>query len=390
MGAPLIKGWCPGALRPMESGDGWVVRVRAHGGRLTAGALARIAGLAAAYGNGLIDLSARGNLQIRGVMPQSHPPLIDGLGAVGLIDEDATREARRNILVTPFWQDGDGTQALVAGLEAALADGPDLPGKFGFAIDTGAVPVLAGASADVRLERGAGGGLILRADGASHGQPVTAETAVAAMIGLARWFVQSGGVREGRGRMAAHLARVELPAGLSSLPVPLPAPVTMRPGPVADGSLVALRFGQVDAETLASLATQVPAVRLTPWRMLLLEGLADAPALPGLIRDPANPMLRVVACTGAPGCPQALQPTRALAAALATHVPSGQVLHVSGCGKGCAHPGPADLTLAATATGFDLIANGRASDTPQRRGLPAQALIADPLVLTGKTHAPRL
>ncbi|MEQ1672674.1 MAG: precorrin-3B synthase, partial [Hyphomicrobium sp.] len=30
-----IKGWCPGALRPMMSGDGLVVRVRPRAGRLT-------------------------------------------------------------------------------------------------------------------------------------------------------------------------------------------------------------------------------------------------------------------------------------------------------------------------------------------------------------------
>ena len=28
MSAAAIKGWCPGALRPMQSGDGLVVRVR--------------------------------------------------------------------------------------------------------------------------------------------------------------------------------------------------------------------------------------------------------------------------------------------------------------------------------------------------------------------------
>ena len=36
MSAAAIKGWCPGALRPMQSGDGLVVRVRPFGGRLEA------------------------------------------------------------------------------------------------------------------------------------------------------------------------------------------------------------------------------------------------------------------------------------------------------------------------------------------------------------------
>ncbi len=389
MSAPVIQGWCPGALKPMESGDGWVVRIRAQGGRLEGAALGRIAELARVHGNGLIDLSARSNLQIRGVTPETHPALIDGLRALGLIDEDAGREARRNILVTPYWCEGDGTQALAAELATALADGPDLPGKFGFALDTGPVPVLAGASADIRLERGAAG-LMLRADGALQGLPVTQDTAVPAMMALARWFVASGGVRDGRGRMAAHLARVELPAEFRTHTVELPEPICEKPGPTAGGVLVGLAFGQIEADTLATLAATVQAVRLTPWRMLLLEGLTAAPDLPGLIHDPTDPMLRVVACTGAPGCPQAQQSTRVLAAGLAPHVPAGQVLHVSGCAKGCAHPRPADWVLTATITGFDLIAGGRAADIPLRRGLDPQALIADPLLLTGRPHAPLL
>ena len=43
---PIIQGWCPGALRPMASGDGLVVRVRAHGGRLSQAQARGIADLA--------------------------------------------------------------------------------------------------------------------------------------------------------------------------------------------------------------------------------------------------------------------------------------------------------------------------------------------------------
>jgi precorrin-3B synthase len=48
-------------------------------------------------------------------------------------------------------------------------------------------------------------------------------------------------------------------------------------------------------------------------------------------------------------------------------VPRGKHLHVSGCAKGCAHPGRADLTLCATQQGFDIIRNGRASDPAAER-----------------------
>ena len=62
-----IQGWCPGALRPMASGDGLVLRVRAPNGRLEPDQARRIAELARRHGNGLIDLTSRANLQLRGL-----------------------------------------------------------------------------------------------------------------------------------------------------------------------------------------------------------------------------------------------------------------------------------------------------------------------------------
>lgn len=379
MSAPVIRGWCPGALRPMQSGDGLVVRVRPPGGRLTPAqgmALARAAG---AHGNGLIDLTARANLQLRGVTADSHAPLIDDLRAAGLVDADAGAEARRNLIVTPF-ADGE-TDALAARLAAALAQGPLLPGKFGFAVDTGPAPVLTGTSADIRLERDAGGGLILRADGCALGAPVGVEEAPGAAMALAEWFIAAGGVSDGRGRMAALIARGMRPTGaLAGTALPAPAVPVPGPGPAAQGALVGAAFGQLVASTLAALAMLGP-LRLTPWRMLLVEGAVALPDLPGLI-GAGDPRLRAHACTGAPGCVQALQPTRDLAARLAAGLPPGISLHVSGCAKGCAHPGPADITLTATAQGFDLTRRGRANDPPCRRAL-------DPATLTPALLCPR-
>ena len=74
-----IKGWCPGALRPMRSGDGLVVRIRPHGGRLSPAQATGIAELAERFGNGLIDVTNRANLQIRGVSDAGHASLIEGL-----------------------------------------------------------------------------------------------------------------------------------------------------------------------------------------------------------------------------------------------------------------------------------------------------------------------
>lgn len=366
-----VKGWCPGALRPMESGDGWMVRVRVPGGRMTPDQARGIAAAAARHGNGLIDLSARANVQLRGVTMDSHPALIGELRALGLIDRDETAEARRNIVVQPFWSAGDGTSEMAAALAGALAETDlPLPGKFGFALDTGAVAVLRALSCDIRVERHDEGFLVL-ADGAGTGAVVSGAEVPQVALALARWFVETGGITAGRGRMRPHLARAALPPAFRDTRRPERPDFAAKSGPCPGDALVALAFGQMRAETLAALA-DLGALRVTPWRMLLVEGVTAPPAIPGLLSDPDDPLTRVVACTGAPGCPQARQSTRDLAARLAPAVPAGRLLHVSGCAKGCAHPFPADLALTATGTGFDLIRNGRAGDAPAAHLTPDQ------------------
>ncbi len=382
--SPLVRGWCPGALRPMLSGDGWVVRVRPHGGRLTQTQAAGIADLSRQYGNGLIDLSSRANLQIRGVTEAGHVPLMAGLRVLSLTDADAATEARRNIIVTPFWTDGDDSHRIGADLALLLAapDAPDLPGKFGFAVDAGAAPVLRGVAADIVIERGPAG-LVLRADGAAGGRPVTRNTAAAEALALARWFLTSGGAQDGRGRMARHLATgAVLPDGFAEAPADAGAKVA--PGPHPAGWLAALAFGQCPAETLAALAG-LGGLRVTPWRMLLIEGVTARPDVAELIHDADDPLLRVIACTGAPGCPQALQPTRPLARRLARHLRPGTTLHVSGCAKGCAHPGISTLTLVGRAGGWGLVRGGTAADPA--RPLPAPIT---PSLLTGTADALQL
>ena len=263
-----------------------------------------------------------------------------------------------------------------------LARMPRLPGKFGFALDSGPRPVLTGASADIRVERAADGRLIMRPDGHPCGRLITDLARDA--VEMVEWFIAHGGVVNGRGRMAALIARGVVPGGCDAAPAdPLPQPA---PGLHPEGALVALAFGQMRAETLGALAALGHQIRPTPWRMLMLVGAKALPVIPGLITDPDDPLLRVTACTGAPGCPQGLGETRALARSLAPHLPKGQHLHVSGCAKGCAHPGPSDLTLVASGQGYDLVLGGSADDTPIRRGLSA-ATIPD---LLKAPHAPPL
>ena len=397
MSAPIIQGWCPGAWRPMMSGDGLVVRVRPRGGRLTSVQASGIAGLAARHGNGLLDLSNRANLQIRGVTEASHPALMESLHALGCVDDSAEDEARRNIITSPFWDDGCATQAVYQALETAImaADAPRLPGKFGFSIDLTPQNALAFAPADIRVEAGPQG-MIVRADSFATGAPAaSAGQAAALVLALAQWFTQTGHIENGRGRMATVFAglspadrHARLPAAFQVAPCHAPAPATPQIGPCAPGFLLGFAFGQMKADTLANLAA-LGDLRLTPWRMVLVEGLKAVPDLPGLITDANDPLLRVVACTGAPGCVQALGPTRRLAAALAPFVPPHKTLHVSGCAKGCAQPRPADYTLVATNTGFGPLHNATAAARPQITHTAAD-LTAHPDLLFENPNAPHL
>ena len=375
-----IRGWCPSAYRPMLSGDGLVVRVRPRAGRLSAAQADGIAELAAHHGNGLIDLTGRANLQIRGVGAAAHAPLLDGLSRLELIDADEECETQRNVVVAPFWAEGDDAHWLAMELERALAAKHlGLPLKFGFAIDCGSLPALAKTPADIRIERDSEGALIVRADGAGQGRAVERGDAVATALLLAEWFVDSGGVTNGRGRMASHLSGgAHLPDSLAGNARPAPAMAMPGPGLCSGGALVGLAFGQIQSATLKVLAGLANHVRLTPWRMVLIEGLREMPRHDGLVTEASDPILRVMACTGAPACPQAHAETRAFAAALAPSVANDARLHVSGCAKGCAHPGASSITLVGTEGGFDLIRDGCTRDRPAARGLDPAAMLADP------------
>lgn len=385
MSAATVKGWCPGALRPMLSGDGFVVRVRPFGGRLEAPQISGLAELAERFGNGLIDVTSRANLQIRGVKEESHRPLLDGLAQLQLLDPDADIEARRNILVTPFWSNADETQSLAAELEEALADsGLALPTKFGFAIDDGRSRVLAGDSADIRIERDRSGRLLVRADGARLGRSVARGQAVSTALALASWFIISGGASGGRGRMAAHVASgAALPQSLRGETEPASVMAASRPGHYPQGAMVGVAFGQMLHSTLHQFAGCGHALRMTPWRMVLSEGKREMPNGAGLITEPHDPALRVIACSGAPRCREAHADTRALAAAIAPRIAADARLHVSGCGKGCAHSGAAAVTLIATHAGFDLVRDGSTRDEPVLRGLDGADIVSDPSILVG-------
>lgn len=363
MSAPLVKGWCPGAWRPMISGDGLVIRVRPFRSELTAAQALVLCNLAQRYGNGVIDLTSRANLQIRGVAEADHGALLSELAAAALIDEDPGLESRRNILVPALRKKGGLTDRLYDALMAALPQLPALPEKMGYAIDTAAQACLAEAPADFRFELDEDGTLLLRADSAPKGRPVSAESAMDALAEMISWFLETGG--QSRGRMARHLPHQPLPADwTSAAPRPLATP---EPGEIQDGLILGAPFGKLDAGALRDLLKESSAtqMRLMPGRLFFLAGAGKVET--GFITRPGDPLMKAHACPGAPLCPQASVATMALARQLAPRVTGS--LHVSGCAKGCARNRPASLTLTGREGRFDLVRNGTTKDAPALRGL---------------------
>jgi precorrin-3B synthase len=244
--------------------------------------------------------------------------------------------------------------------------------------------VLAGDSADVRIERDRGGRLLVRADGTRLGRSVGRGEAVSTALALANWFIASGGAKGGRGRMAAHIsAGAALPQTLNGETEPAPVMAASRPGHYPHGALVGVAFGQMLHTTLHQFSGCGHALRMTPWRMVLSEGKREMPSGAGLITEPYDPALRVIACSGAPRCREAHADTRALAAALAPRIALDTRLHVSGCAKGCARSGASAVTLVATSAGFDLVRGGTTRDEPVLRGLNGADIVSDPSILVG-------
>ncbi|MEO1457424.1 MAG: cobalamin biosynthesis protein CobG, partial [Pseudomonadota bacterium] len=135
-------------------------------------------------------------------------------------------------------------------------------------------------------------------------------------------------------------------------------------------------FGQTTAPALsrAIAATGARALRITPWRLLVLEGAAAAP-LPADFLGPAEArLLAVDACPGAPACSSASVATRALARSLAPRIAGS--LHVSGCAKGCARSAPADWTLIGRSGYFDIVRDGDVAAAPVATGLSAAEALA--------------
>ncbi|MFD1283211.1 hypothetical protein, partial [Methylobacterium goesingense] len=137
--APSRRGWCPSLARPMPTGDGLLARVHPPLGRLIPAQARAVAAGARRYGNGHVDVTARANLQIRGVTEATRCGLAEALAAIGLGDVRHDGGPQRLTLTTPLAElDSDAVPALARAVETIGLAIPGLPPKTLVAIESAA------------------------------------------------------------------------------------------------------------------------------------------------------------------------------------------------------------------------------------------------------------
>ncbi|MGY2066098.1 precorrin-3B synthase [Blastococcus sp. SYSU DS0619] len=373
---------CPGALQTHAAADGALARVRVPGGALTVAQVRVLAAAARELGDGALELTSRGNVQLRGLRPGAEPELGDRLAAAGLLPS-ATHETARNVLASVLSGRAGGlldVRPWVPAFDAALCADPalaELPGRFLAAFDDGRGDV-AGQAPDVGLLALDAGEVALLLAGADSGLRATPEDAVALAVAATRAFVAERRVQGGTAWRVSELTEgpARIAATLDTPVGPLfdvPAPPLIGPaGPVRqeDGrtALVAVvPLGRLTADQADLLAgTAAAGVQLTPWRSVVVPDLPDASALPaltavGLVLDPGSAWLWVTACAGRPGCAKSLADVRsdATRAVASGALPAdGARQHWAGCGRRCGRPAGEVVDVVATGTGYRIEDSG--------------------------------
>jgi precorrin-3B synthase len=365
MTAPMRRGACPSLVAPMVSGDGLLARLAPPDG-LSPAQLAGLARAAGRFGNGLIEVTARGSLQVRGLRPETAPLLAAEVQALGIVLPGGPP-----VLTGPLAGLDPCEIADPRPLAAALRgfDRPLLP-KVSVVVDGGGALHLDAAAADLRL-RATPEGWVVAVGGTAATAREVGRFGAEAAVGEGFAILARLSARRMRGRELEVASEVS--GGSSQEAVAAVGRFALREG-CARG--VALPLGQTESGALVALAEAVDAsvaVRPAPGRAIVFVGLGEAgdrrlvaaARRLGFVTEPDDPRLLVVACAGAPGCGSGLLETRRIGARLAGEglLPEGVRLHVSGCPKRCAQPeGPA-VTLEGRVDGA--VVTGEGTNVPE-------------------------
>nr|WP_328822285.1 precorrin-3B synthase [Pseudomonas guryensis] len=370
----------------MSALDGGICRVKLPGGRLSSAQARAVAGAARLCASGVLELTNRSNLQVRGVREEAHAALVQHLLAAGLGPRHAAADDVRNLLLSPAAGRDPAalldTRPLAEQLLALLQDTPQFHGlsaKFALQLDGGETLAMLDHPHDLWLSALPGGTQLAVGLAGCPRDPalgvVEVEQAPLVVAAILRLFLELAGEHS---RMRQLLAELPVADFIARLPfsldrdVPLPArpetavvPLGMHPQ--AQASLVMLLagapLGRLEAVQLWALADLAEAegsgeLRLTPWQSVLLpdipvarqEAVAAALGEIGLLLDAREPLSQLLACSGSAACAKGLADTKADARHLAERLRAGHVqpqVHLSGCPRSCAAAHTAPFTLLA-------------------------------------------
>jgi precorrin-3B synthase len=392
------RGVCPSLAAPMPTGDGLLARITPIGATIPLDSVETLSAAARRHGNGIIEVTSRGSIQIRGLTEASAPAFADAVAVIGLEMTGGVPVAV-NPLAGLEADEAIDASALAAKLREAIhaaALNGRLAPKVSVVIDDGGALHLDGLAADVRLSAEAGPDgphihVSLGGDAqsavpigvVSPGNAVEAALRLLAVLAArgpaarARSILQAEGVDPFRAAVADFVTT-------SPATPARPRSETIGAHPLRDGRIalgIGLAFGHTDADALEHLIeavreAQACGFRTAPDRALLVIGVAPerAGALVraaeelGFVTQAEDPRRSIAACPGAPFCACTETPTRTLAPsaalAIASMLDASVDVHLSGCVKGCAHPGAASLTMVGGADGCGILVNGPAQGQP--------------------------
>ncbi len=374
------RGACPSLLQPMQTGDGLLARLDTGFRILTLQQFKAILQGALKHGNGLVEITGRGNLQLRGLTTGSANALAVIIGKLGLQSESLPiaigplAGIDRDEIANPVPVAANIQNAVSPALRAGLAP------KTSIVVDGGGQLSIDNIGADIRLSAIADSGSArwhVAVGGDAHTATpvclVDQPDIVPVVTELLTRIASAGPSARGRdldhGTIADLIETTVKPrtAHRKTSPVGTFAETN---GLTAIG--LGLPFGAIDAKKLigfieALQAMKIASVRPAPGRALLFTGMDGAAVAKlveiagnfGLVTDPGDPRLAISACIGAPRCGSAEIDTRKLAgdisAKAAPLLDGSFTLHISGCAKRCADTAGPKVSIIGQPDGCDLI-----------------------------------
>ncbi|RWQ60763.1 precorrin-3B synthase [Mesorhizobium sp.] len=444
MNAFSRRGACPALSAPMQTGDGLLVRLNPVAGGLLPKSVIGLSESASRHGNGIMEVTARGSLQIRGLTPASARLLAMEVNALGIAVRTGV-PVETGPLAGLDPQETADPRPLAERIRAAIAEAglaQRLGPKVSVIVDGGGRLAMDVLTADVRLaavrvDAGTQWRVVVAGDSQTATLLVIVEedaardiaVAILRMVAekgreahardlsrrqlrsLASWRVlppsilpdispsrgEIGGFVVGSSSAASEIGENRDQSAISPLegemsgrteggaverlPVPARFPIGIFDLTAGTALGIGLPFGSMPAEkiialTQYALTLDAAEIRLAPDRALLFIGLSptachslqQAAISLGFVTDAADPRTRIAACPGAPACASGRIATRDIAETIAAEnrdlLDASVTLHISGCAKGCAHPGPAALTLVGGENEAGLVVDGTAKALP--------------------------